>query len=163
MKSNELSKKLLELYYIYENYCLSNNQEMYVLITKTEIQFLLLKDNQVIDEITFTFNDKEKDKIVHDYLALFLTIKIFGNVQINIEGCNIYNDTHRSYLYFEITDESILDKVKLLKGKQSDEIINEENEELQKLYRKAKNFYVKIPKQIVNDRIDVTKKVIREM
>lgn len=161
MDCKEVANKLLEIYYIYENYCFINKQQMIIIIEKGNIYFDLYKDDECVDEIFFKFSNNEKDKSQHDYIGLFLTIKIFGNVKIYIKGLNVYNNTHRPYVCYIINDEELLEKVKILQELQEKEVIDEESGELQKLYKKARKKYFDVDEDTIDRRIDITKKIIR--
>ena len=77
----EFVSSLDRLYYTYENYIWKNDDsKLDVLIQDNTISFYLYKKNDVIDEIIFSFDEKEKS--MYNYLCVRLLVILLGNVYI---------------------------------------------------------------------------------
>ena len=151
------------LYYTYENYIWKNNDsKLDVLIQDNTISFYLYKDKEVIDEIIFSFDEKEKS--MYNYLCVRLLVILFGNVYIYNKDNIFYNDTHKSYLKLIVNDDNVFDIFNNIVSSQEDNSIGENMELVlgmrEKLIRKR--YYNQFIYQ-VNDRIELSRKLLRRI
>ena len=151
------------LYYTYENYIWKNSaSKIDVLIQDNTISFYLYKDKEVIDEIIFSFEEKEKS--MYNYLCVRLLIILLGNVYIYNKGNIFYNDTHKDYLKLIVNDDIILDIFNNIVSKQEDKSIGENMDLVLGMREKLtrKRYYNQFIYQ-VNDRIELSKKLLRRV
>ena len=159
----EFVSSLDRLYYTYENYIWKNNDsKLDVLIQDNTISFYLYKDKEVIDEIIFSFEDKEKS--MYNYLCVRLLVILLGNVYVYNKDNIFYNDTHKSYLRLIVNDESVLDIFDNIINNQKDSVIGENMELLLDMSEKLtkKRYYNKFIYE-VNDRVELSKKLLRRV
>lgn len=159
----EFVSSLDRLYYTYENYIWKNDDsKLDVLIQDNTISFYLYKKNEVIDEIIFSFDEKEKS--MYNYLCVRLLIILLGNVYIYNKGNIFYNDTHKDYLKLIVNDDIILDIFNNIINVQEDKSISENMDFVLGMREKLikKRYYNQFICQ-VNDRIELSKKLLRRV
>lgn len=159
----EFVSSLDRLYYTYENYIWKNNaSKLDVLIQDNTISFYLYKDKEVIDEIIFSFEEKEKS--MYNYLCVRLLVILLGNVYIYNKYNVFYNDTHKAYLKLIVNDDNVLDIFNNIVSKQEDKSIGENMDLVLGMREKLtkKRYYNQFIYQ-VNDRIELSKKLLRRV
>ena len=159
----EFINSLDKLCYTYENYIWKNkNVRLDVVLENKKINFYLYKNNDIIDEITFGFEDKEEK--MYDYVCVKLLIILLGNVKVYNSDNIFYNDTHKSYLKLIVNDNNILNIFKNVVNNQENNIIDE-NMELVLVMREKifkRRYYSNLMLQ-VNNRIELSKKLLRRV
>ena len=159
----EFVSSLDRLYYTYENYIWKNSDsKLDVLIQDNTISFYLYKDKEVIDEIIFSFEEKEKS--MYNYLCVRLLVILLGNVYIYNKDNIFYNDTHKAYLKLIVNDDNVLDIFNNIVGSQEDKSIGENMDLVLGMREKLtrKRYYNQFIYQ-VNDRIELSKKLLRRV
>ena len=159
----EFVSSLDRLYYTYENYIWKNSDsKLDVLIQDNTISFYLYKDKEVIDEIIFSFEDKEKS--MYNYLCVRLLVILLGNVYIYNKDNIFYNDTHKDYLKLIVNDENVLNIFNNIVSSQEDKSIGENMDLVLGMREKLtrKRYYNQFIYQ-VNDRIELSKKLLRRV
>ena len=159
----EFVSSLDRLYYTYENYIWKNSDsKLDVLIQDNTISFYLYKNSDVIDEIIFSFDEKEKT--MYNYLCVRLLVILFGNVYVYNKDNIFYNNMHKSYLRLIVNDESVLDIFDNIINNQEDSVIGENMELLLDMSEKLtkKRYYNKFIYE-VNDRVELSKKLLRRV
>ena len=159
----EFISSLDRLYYTYENYIWKNeDSKLDVLIQDNTISFYLYKDKEVIDEIIFSFEDKEKS--MYNYLCVRLLVILLGNVHVYNKDNIFYNNTHKSYLKLIVNDDNVFDIFNNIVISQEDNSIGENMELVLGMREKLtrKRYYNQFIYQ-VNDRIELSKKLLRRI
>jgi len=159
----EFVSSLDRLYYTYENYIWKNDDsKLDVLIQDNTISFYLYKNNDVIDEIIFSFDEKEKS--IYNYLCVRLLVILLGNVYIYNKDNVFYNDTHKTYLKLIVNDDNVLDIFKNIVSNQEDKVIGNNMDLVLRMRERLtrKRYYDQFIYQ-VNDRIELSKKLLRRV
>lgn len=158
-----LLNKLAYLYQIYENYIWKNEKEnikLNILIQDNMICFYLYNKFEIIDEFFLTFDQKEQS--IYKYISIRVMLNVLGNVLIHNDGYTFYNEKHKPYLNIIINDSNILESAIYITKKQSDEIINNNNLYIEKIYQNIPSkMYPYTFLDSLEKRIEISKKILR--
>ena len=154
--------KLNELYKTYENYIWQDkkNRKLIVVFQKDMmLSFYLYEDNEIVDELTLKFDNKEEK--LYQSLCLKLFIILLGNVYIYKEDNVYFNIKHKNYLGVVVGNDKLNNIINELVLNQNEKVINKDNDIIKnKLLIKNKK-YSKSFLDELDKRIDLSKKMLR--
>ena len=159
----ELLSSLEELCNLYEMYIWKRaNSNLELLLQDNSISFYLYEDNEVIDEVIFTFGDNVREMKVYRYISIRVILMLLGNVMMFIDNNILYNNTHKPYFKVIINDDSLLEVIKVIVDRQYNEVINENIDIIRSMYTSIPySFKHNKFKEKLHNRIDVSRKLLR--
>ena len=163
---DELAKRIDELIKIYEQYLWKDeDSNLIVSFQDNMIMFNLCEDNEIIDEIYLSFEDKERK--FYEAICLRTFALLLGNVRVYKDDIAndytmYYNESRKPYFAVISNDNNILSLINSLVDCQETEVISN-NQIIMKANKKVSRYLPNIP--VLNsfdNRIYITKEMLRK-
>ena len=152
--------KLYELYKIYEEYIWKyNGRKLIVMFQNNMISFYLYQDNQVVDELDISFDNKEEK--LYTSICLKTFIFLLGNVLIYKDNNIYYNNKHKDYLRVIVKDNRINKIINELVNNQINEVIDTKNNIIKNNTKIKRKIYNKEFLNKLDTRIELSKIMLR--
>lgn len=158
----DLVDRIINLYNMYEGYMWRHEEvKLNILIQNNTISFYLYNDKETIDEIIFTFSDKEN--MLYKYISIIILLEMLKDVVVHRDENEFHNSVLKPYLRLIVNDDQILEIMSKLIDRQLSEIINDNTDLIKNIGDSVINpiFYPnKFMKQL-DDRIGMSRKLLR--
>ena len=161
---NELTERINEFYKIYETYAWkqSNRKVVVSFGEKKNLSFYLFENDEPIDELQLSFDEKEEN--LYRAICLRTFIMIIGNVKIHkLSDDMYYNPHHKPYLLIISRDKKLCNDLDRLIEIQTNEILNFDTDIVKNSVSKVK--YKKYSKKFLSEldtRIDLSREMFRK-
>ncbi len=158
VNAKTIYEKIEELIDFYEKYLIKNKDAfLNVNLDNNNINFYI-QDNDKEDNLILTFNNREKDLL--DYLSMKIIIKIFGNVNMHLDGITLFNK-HKENIKINVLNERIMPYINIILDILDHEYINDHLSFVQNLAKKAKKVYSSSFYHELDERVKISQNIFK--